>query len=488
MATSGGPVNVLALQVGKQYWGQRVLQYRWEKAMKLLACIACGLVLVIGTLTSLKTASRFSDEEAWLFSDESDYHGLAANYAMGHGMRTGAIEPIENYRYMHNDQAAAALLIACGAHGGDPALVRTRGYPFFLGLIYRVAGVHPRMGRLAQLVLVILVGAGLPWLGLNLWGGAGILPGAWAGLYYIGKYSIREHDLMAEPLFAFVLFVWTCLFVYWQRSRKSWQAFGLGILAGCGVLVKGTGIFLFPVTAAVLAWQWWRSRPNKAALTALAIFVAGYGIVAIPYIVLVSRIAGKFVVFSTQGIDSFREGNSSVSDGECQVKWREQPGGFQPMPAARIPWLLVQKIDRGFQWFTALRVAVAGIGWWLALELRKRWGERWKWPVMLGGCAFVVACFNPLAALSKGVLVQHEPMPLVIALGIGALVALHRLRAPGLDRVPLPFLIVAASLLLITVVMYGLRRYICVIDWMFLLSAAYLVGGAWWPKHLGLPQ
>ncbi len=107
---------------------------------------------------------------------------------------------------------------------------------------------------------------------------------------------------------------------------------------------------------------------------------------------------------------------------------------------------------------------------------------------MLGGCAFVVACYNPLAGLSNGVLVQHEPMPLVIALGIGALIALHGLRAPGLDRVPLPFLIVAASLLLITVVMFGLRRYICVIDWMFLLSAAYLVGGAWWPKHLGLPQ
>ncbi len=299
--------------------------------MKLLACIACGLVLVIGTLTSLKTASRFADEAGFFF-DENDYHGLAANYAMGHGMRTGAIEPIENYRYVHNDQAAAARVIACGAHGGDPALGRTRGYPFFLGLIYRVAGVHPRVGRLAQLVLVILVGAGLPWLGLNLWGGAGILPGAWAGLYYIGKYSIREHDLMAEPLFAFVLFVWTCLFVHWQRSRKSWQVFGLGILAGYAVLVKGTGIFLFPVTAAVLAWQWWRSRPHQAALTALAIFVAGYGIVAIPYIALVSGIAGKFVVFSTQGMDSFQEGNSSISDGDCQVKGRERPGGFQPMP------------------------------------------------------------------------------------------------------------------------------------------------------------
>ena len=119
------------------------------------------------------------------------------------------------------------------------------------------------------------------------------------------------------------------------------------------------------------------------------------------------------------------------------------------------------------------------------MVLRRRWGKRHKWPVALGGCAFVVACFNPLAALSHGVLLQHEPMLVVFALGIGALVVLHRLQAPGLDRVPLPFLIVTVSLLLTTVVMFGLKRYVSVIDWMFLLSAAYLVGGAWWPEHNG---
>jgi 4-amino-4-deoxy-L-arabinose transferase-like glycosyltransferase len=449
--------------------------------MKLLAYIACGLVLVVGTLTSLKKASRFSDETLFCWDD---YHALAANYAMGHGMRRGAFEPIENYHYERNDQASAEF-IAVGTQGGDPALVRTRGYPFFLSLIYRVAGVHPRIVKLVQLAFVILVGAGLPWLGFYLWRGTGILPGAWAGLYYIGKYTQGARDLMAEPLFAFLLFVWTCLFVYWQRSRKLWLAFALGLLAGYCVLVKGTGIFLFPVTVVVLAWQWWRTRPQAAARVALAVFVVGYGIVAVPYSVMVSRIAGKFVLFSTQGGDAFRGGNSTVAAGWYQTEWRDQPGGFKLVPAARMPLLLAQKVDEGFQWFTSIRVAVAGLGVWLALELRRRWGERHKWAVVLGGCAFVVACFNPLAALSHGVLLQHEPMLVVFALGIGALVALHRLRAPGLDRVPLPFLIVTASLLLTTVVMFGLKRYVCVIDWMFLLSAAYLVGGAWWPGHNG---
>jgi 4-amino-4-deoxy-L-arabinose transferase-like glycosyltransferase len=450
--------------------------------MKLLAYIACGLVLVVGTLTSLKKASRLTDEASFLW-DENDYHALAANYAMGHGMRAGAFEPIESYHYTPNDPASVESFIARGAHGGDPVLVRTRGYPFFLGLIYRVAGVHPRIGKLAQLALVILVGAGLPWLGFYLWRGAGILPGAWAGLYYIGKYTLRERGLLAEPLFAFLLFVWTCLFVYWQRSRKLWAMFALGLLAGYCVLVKGTGIFLFPVTAVVLAWEWWRTRPQATALAALAVFVVGYGIVAVPYIVMVSRIAGKFVLFSTQAGDALRDGNSTISTGLWQPEWREQGGGFQFVPVARLPLLLVQKVDQGFRSFTSIRVAMAGIGLWLALELRRRRGERHKWPVMLGGCAFAVACFNPLAALSHGVLLQQEPMPLVVALGIGALVALHRLRAPGLDEVPLPFLIVSASLLLTTVVMYGMPRFVCVIDWMFLLSAAYLVGGAWWPRQ-----
>src|SRR5208282_4316888 len=56
----------------------------WSVAMKLLAYIACGLVLVVGTLTSLKKASRLTDESSFLW-DENDYHALAANYAMGHG-------------------------------------------------------------------------------------------------------------------------------------------------------------------------------------------------------------------------------------------------------------------------------------------------------------------------------------------------------------------------------------------------------------------
>src|SRR5260221_729860 len=101
--------------------------------MKPLAYIACGLVLVVGTLTCLKKASRFSDDTMFCWDD---YHALAANYAMGHGMRKGAFEPIENYHYERNDQASAEF-IAVGAHGGDPVLDRTRGYPFFLSLIYR---------------------------------------------------------------------------------------------------------------------------------------------------------------------------------------------------------------------------------------------------------------------------------------------------------------------------------------------------------------
>ncbi|HVM62244.1 MAG TPA: hypothetical protein VMV72_15395 [Verrucomicrobiae bacterium] len=450
--------------------------------MKALAWTACGLVLVVGTLTSRKIISRLTDEASY-FWDERDYHALAANYAMGHGMRSGAFEPIENYRFTPNETACAESFIASGARGGDPLLIRTRGYPFFLSLIYRVAGVHPRVGKLAQLALVILLGAGLPWLGFHLWRGAGILPGVWAGLYYIGKYTLREKGLLAEPLFAFLLFVWTCLFVYWQRSRKLWAVFALGVLAGCCVLVKGTGIFLFPVTAAVLAWQWWRARPSRVALLALAIFAVGYGVVAVPYIVMVSRIAGRFIVFSTQATDALRDGNSATSNGSWGPQWRDQPDGFQFVSTERLPRLVAQKIDNGFQWFASIRVAVAGIGVWLALELRRRCGERWKWAVVLGGCAFAVACCNPLAAISHGVLLQDEPMPLVIVLGIGALVVLRRLGAAGISDVPLAFLIVAASLLLTTVVTYGMQRLVCVIDWMFLLSAAYLVGGAWWPRR-----
>src|SRR5438105_6418640 len=120
--------------------------------MKPLTYVACALVLVIGTLTSLKKASRFSDDALFIWDD---YHALAANYAMGHEMRRGAFEPIENYHYERNDQASAEF-IAVGTHGGDPALVRTRGYPFFLSLIYRVAGVHPRIVKVVQLALVIL--------------------------------------------------------------------------------------------------------------------------------------------------------------------------------------------------------------------------------------------------------------------------------------------------------------------------------------------
>jgi hypothetical protein len=304
-------------------------------------------------------------------------------------------------------------------------LVRTRGYPFFLGLIYRVAGVHPRVGKLAQLALVILVGTGLPWLGFYLWRGAGILPGVWAGLYYIGKYSLREKGLLAEPLFAFLLFLWTCLFVHWQRSRKLWAVFMLGLLAGCCVLVKGTGIFLFPVTVTVLAWHGWRAHSRATTAVALAAFVVGYAILTVPYMVVVSRLAGRFVrVLNASRLMQFRDGNSTIATGSSGSRsGGDQPGGFQfvsPWHACRS--LLIRKRSiKGFRSFTSIRVADGRhVGLWLALELRRRWGERWKWPVLLGACAFAVACFNPLAAVSHGVLLQQEPMPLAILLGIVA--------------------------------------------------------------------
>jgi hypothetical protein len=78
--------------------------------MKLLACIACGLVLVVGLLGIFKSASRLSDEASF-FGDEKDYHGLAANYAMGHGMTMGAFEAIENYHYTSDDPASAESCI-----------------------------------------------------------------------------------------------------------------------------------------------------------------------------------------------------------------------------------------------------------------------------------------------------------------------------------------------------------------------------------------
>ncbi len=92
---------------------------------------------------------------------------------MGHGMKRGAFEPIENYHYERNDQAAAEGLSQWALRVATRSLVRTRGYPFFLSLIYRVAGVHPRIAKLVQLALVILLGAGLPGLGFYLWRGPG---------------------------------------------------------------------------------------------------------------------------------------------------------------------------------------------------------------------------------------------------------------------------------------------------------------------------
>ena len=230
--------------------------------------------------------------------DETDYHAIATNLAAGEGFVS---------------------------FEGFPTARRPPAYPVFLSALYRATGPVTGAGRLAQVLLGVVV----VWLTVRVtsrWFGdrAGRVAGALAAvnpfLVFISGYLLTENLYLVFVLSALAV---TASPPGFSASRK--RAAAAGVLLGLAALTRPSGLPLFEwvlAAALVAGGGAWRRRLAPVALAALA-----FAAVVFPWYARNAEVAGGWVLTTHGGITFYQGNNARVVD---TPQWR---GGAAPLEA-----------------------------------------------------------------------------------------------------------------------------------------------------------
>ena len=186
--------------------------------------------------------------------------------------------------------------------------MRPPGYPYVLGLAYRVAGDGPLTARVFQIVLGLL-NVGLVFLlGRALFRpSVGLVAAAFAAVHWSGIYF--EGELQAVTLTQTLVLALLLVLQSAVRRPALGPAIAGGILLGLLALVRANVLLFVPVAA---VWLFFvdRRRPLRAALLVVAATVA-----VLPATLRNLRVADDFVLVSANGAVNLWIGNHPGADG-----------------------------------------------------------------------------------------------------------------------------------------------------------------------------
>lgn len=481
---------------------------------------ACGVLFVVYATLFLWMAD-FSD--TCIFGgDVWDYQTLAVNLAHGHPLALDeVIEPFDAHRF------ALANPRDLRFFGFDsiPAMVtyyhqrsgynteRTPGYYVFLAGVYRIFGVHPRIVKQLQLLMLCFVSAFLPLLCRSWWGARGWWFGLVGGLVYLTSAWRLAGALMTESLCALMAFA---LLASIERDgrRKSWHSAALlGGVCGVANLVKGCFYFVPWMIAGLLLWQAFRRRSLKTSLRA-GIVCLSFMLTIAPWSLYISRVSGRRVLLSTMGPTFILDSNNEAClDGGYHPERRLDPQRsaefFYNRPEFRevstlgkvarfyatyplaFGFIMTQKVVHGFLQFFSVWVwlgacVLGAMSGFSQRHLTASPGESSRLRARLpdlckGAVVLLVVAVAPLLhyafppngslELSQSCWLQPDiTEPIVWGLAVLVLICCRGL-VRTLRAMPSGCQIMLASFLVITLVFYGSVRFLIVIDFMMLSLA-----------------
>ena len=234
-----------------------------------LGLVVIGLVALLLRVLIVVMPSHFH-----LTGDPADYESHAAYIATGHGYPPTAI-----------------------ASPGTPSAFRPPAYPYLLGGLYAIGGIHPNLARLLGAVLGVVTVILVAWLGAALWDRrVGLVAGAIAAV--CPSLIAVNSTLLSESLFLPLELAVALGIVWLLRGRSvTRSAIFVGVLCALAALTRTVGIlWLFPALVAVARATATRSTRIRATLALLACFIA----VLVPWTVRNESALHAFVPLNTQ--------------------------------------------------------------------------------------------------------------------------------------------------------------------------------------------
>lgn len=196
---------------------------------------------------------------------------------------------------------------------GKPTAFWPIGYPAFLALLYRFAGMHIRVVHAVHVLLAYLTTIGVWTVGRRPLGEGRARIAAL--VYALCPSTVMFTELLStETLFSALLVAVWCLLL--SRDMEPWRRrMSLGLLVGLGVLVKPV-LLPWPALAVVLL-----ARPGtrgRAAYDALVVYVVAAVVIA-PWTYRNWQAFGRFVLVSTNTGFNLYVGNAPGATGAVRV-------------------------------------------------------------------------------------------------------------------------------------------------------------------------
>ncbi len=219
--------------------------------------------------------------------DALQYQSIGVNFAKGHGFqRQGKIEDVDVYKFdYYTDYTIFDKFI-----NSKPSydFYITPGYPLFLSIIYKIFGVEPIAVKNIQLLLLIIVAAFLPLIGLYFWKFSGFISGLIASPIFIAyNYKLSE-GIQTEPLIVFFIFLIVLSYIYFNKKNNLLSSVILGVVFGLSLLIKGTLVFVPFLFFLYLLIRYYREK-KKNILRNLLVILTVFILTIIPWSIYATK-------------------------------------------------------------------------------------------------------------------------------------------------------------------------------------------------------
>lgn len=210
-----------------------------------------------------------------------------------------------------------ARRLAAGDWIGTDVFYQAPLYPYFLGVVYAVAGADPGAARLVQAAIGSASAALLCVAAARLFGArAGLIAGVTLALYAPAVFldSLLQKSALDVFFVCAALAALAALLTGGHTHRRHWAA--LGLAAGALALTRENALVLVVVFA---AWIWFAAPTGGLGRRrVLALFTAGVALVLAPVAARNFAVSGEVYLTTSQFGPNFYIGNNPGADGSYQ--------------------------------------------------------------------------------------------------------------------------------------------------------------------------
>ena len=409
--------------------------------------LICLLLFFLSFIYLLEKNRHNLYDAAPFVADNGHYQALGVNLSLGHSYKSGCIEKFETYRLNIVDSDPESKKFYDDFINEKKKgkfyhnFYRTPGYPFFLASVYKLFGIHPRIVKILQIIMLALSVSLLPIIGNYYWPGLGIIAGILSSFLTVWRLLPNPSYIMAESLITFSLFILTIFLILWETKPSTIRTFLLGTVCGITILIKGSNIFIAPFLLLYILLKFYRSaKKNKL----LFVFTLGLILFIAPWNIYASKRQHTFLLLATQPTMLLLDSNNedSLKTGDWEPAWYKKNKDS--------PKYIYNRLKKnGYSQFRQFFIFM--------------WQNKKEVPAMLKN------------KLLRGFL-NTEVFPIVTGMFLYYLAAIIAVKPKGTieKKVPVFPLIYFLNILLITLIFYGSYRFILPFLPFFILPAAYL--------------